>query len=227
MLRERRFVAAGADGTLNWQGRLFWLGVASASFHLAYVMPGGAFLMGVYVFGLFQLLRQKTRFQTMNTGWALSFLVYAPHLSFFWTIVGPAAAALWLVLGFWLGLFLALVRFVRAKVGHGAAALAAPFLWTGLEYFRSELYYLRFSWLNVGYAFAWADGWARFAWLGVYGVGAFLMAVAAGIAQLPPRRGWLVGLGALLMLALLTNLPRRIESQAGGRTLRVAGMQLE
>jgi len=41
MLREKRFVVAGADETLNWQGRLFWLGVASASFHLAYLIPGG------------------------------------------------------------------------------------------------------------------------------------------------------------------------------------------
>src|SRR5258705_832609 len=132
--------------------------------------------MGVYVFGLFQLSRQKTRFQAMNTGWVLTFLVYAPHLSFFWTVFGPAAAALWLVLGFWLGLFLALVRLVRAKVGNGAAALAAPFLWAGLEYFRSELYYLRFSWLNVGYAFAWSAGLAGFAVPGVLGDGAGLVA---------------------------------------------------
>ncbi len=27
-----------------------------------------------------------------------------------------------------------------------------PIIWTGLEYFRSELYYLKFSWLNIGYA---------------------------------------------------------------------------
>ena len=40
MLREKRFVAAAVDGTLNWQGRLFWLGVASASFHLRLASSG-------------------------------------------------------------------------------------------------------------------------------------------------------------------------------------------
>ena len=35
-----------------------------------------------------------------------------------------------------------------------AAALLIPMLWTGLEYFRSGLYYLRFSWFNAGYAFS-------------------------------------------------------------------------
>jgi len=90
---------------------------------------------GVYLFALFQLSRQETRLQVMNTGWALTFL--------------------------------ALVRFVRAKRGEVAAALATPLLWTGLEYFRSELYFLRFSWLNVGYAFAWTETLPLFAWLDV------------------------------------------------------------
>src|SRR5438874_12983597 len=91
--------------SLTWRGRVIWGLVAAISFHLAYLFPPCAFLIGAYLFALLQLSRQATRLQTMNTGWVLAFLIYAPHLAFFAKIFGAAAIALWLVLGFWLGLF--------------------------------------------------------------------------------------------------------------------------
>jgi apolipoprotein N-acyltransferase len=72
---------------------------------------------------------------------------------FFWNIFGPAAVVLWLVLAFWIGLFVAIVCGCNRRWGKAKAAWLIPFVWTGLEYFRSELYYLKFSWLNVGYTF--------------------------------------------------------------------------
>src|SRR2546423_13680675 len=108
---------------LTWRGRILWLLVAAISFHLAYLFPPCAFLIAVYCFALWKLSWQRTRFQAMNTGWALAFLVYAPHLAFFWRIFGPAAIGLWLLLGFWVGLFVALVRLAREKWGHVAAIL--------------------------------------------------------------------------------------------------------
>jgi len=212
---------------LTWRGRIFWLLVGAIGFHVAYLFPACAFLIAVYCFALWKLSWQRSRFQAMNTGWALAFLVYAPHLAFFWRIFGAAAIGLWLLLGFWLGLFLALVRFAREKWGNVVAVLLAPLLWTGLEYFRSELYYFRFSWLNVGYAFSWSSGLPMFAWLGVYGIGFVLMAAAASISRLPARRGLFTGLIALGVLAGLANLPRASSEAPGGRELRVAGMQLE
>ena len=73
---------------------------------------------------------------------------------FFWSIFGAGAVALWLILAFWIGLFVLLAHVALNRLGARRAALLLPFLWTGLEYFRSELYYLRFSWLSVGFAFA-------------------------------------------------------------------------
>jgi apolipoprotein N-acyltransferase len=212
---------------LDKRGRVLWLLVAAASFHLAYLFPPCAFLIAVYLFALWQLTWQRTRLQTMNTGWVLTFLVYAPHLAFFWTIFGAAAIALWLVLGFWLGLFLSLVRFARERWGKRAAVILAPLLWMGLEYFRSELYYLRFSWLDAGYVFSWTNSISAFAWPGVYGIGFLLMAGAAGLSLLPHRRAVVVGMMAVAVLALLTNLPRSATSSDATRNLRIAGMQLE
>jgi hypothetical protein len=62
---------------------------------------------------------------------------------FFWNIFGFGALGLWLVLATWLSVYLVLQRFALLKLGPVLGAVAAPFLWTGVEYFRSELYYLR------------------------------------------------------------------------------------
>ena len=212
---------------LSPRNRVIWVLIAATSFHLAYLFPRGASLISVYLFALWQLSRQRTRLQTMNTGWILTFLIYAPHLAFFWKIFGPAAVALWLVLGFWTGLFLSLARFARERYGTIAAVLLAPFLWTGLEYFRSELYFLRFSWLNAGYAFSWTPVLPEFAWLGVYGIGLVLMALAAGLSLLSHKKASIIGLGALAGLALLTNLPPQTAAKSESPELRVAGIQLE
>jgi apolipoprotein N-acyltransferase len=212
---------------LNARARLAWVLVAAISFHLSYLFPPLAFLIGPYLFALWQLTFQRSRLQAMNTGWVLAFVIYAPHLFFFWRIFGPAAVALWLVLGFWLGLFLALMRFTREKFGNIAAAIFAPVLWMGLEYFRSELYYLRFSWLSAGYAFAWTPTLPSFGWIGVYGIGFVLMAAAAGVSLLPSHRALIAGVVSLSALGLLTNLPRSAPKPMVTRGVRVAGMQME
>src|SRR3954469_9422719 len=113
MLRD---TADDSSKLLSTRSRVIWALVAAGSFHLAYLFRPCAFLIAVYLFALWQLSWQRSRLQTMNTGWLLTFLIYAPHLAFFWKIFGPAAVALWLVLGFWLGLFLSLVRFCRERL---------------------------------------------------------------------------------------------------------------
>ena len=95
---------------------------------------------------------------------------------------GAAALALWLVLAFWVGLFGVLARF--SSFGTRWAVVVIPVLWTGLEYFRSEVYYLRFSWLNAGYAFSNHVQTVPFKLLGVYGLGFLLMLLAATVNYL-------------------------------------------
>jgi apolipoprotein N-acyltransferase len=98
---------------------------------------------------------------------------------FFWNIFSVAAVVLWLVLAFWVGLFTALVCACIKRWGRARAAWLVPILWTGIEYFRSELYYLKFSWLNIGYALpAQAVGFGA-CHLGVYGVGLVVLFAAA------------------------------------------------
>lgn len=215
--------------TLTFKEGLLWSAVALASFHLAYSFASCAFLIAVCLFALLQLSRVRTSRIAFYTGLGVGLSIYGPKLLFFWTVFGPSAIALWLVLAFWLGVFLVLVRFCRERFGERWVMLAAPVVWTGLEYFRSELYYLRFTWLNAGYAFAWSPALPAVKWLGMYGVGCVLMALAAGVFQLRSKPRLLVGLFMLNLLRVATkfDLPFEPHSPTIARTIHVAGVQLE
>lgn len=207
----------------NWA----WASLAIVSFHAAYLAPDWAFLILGYAMGLAGLAlhgKPKTGFRI---GIVLGLAVFAPHLTFFWRIFGPLAIALWLVLAFWIGLFLCLSRLAVERWGRSRVAFLVPFLWIGLEYARSELYYLRFSWLNMGYAFA---AHPRTLWLtmGVYGAGLIAMTLACRVLMLQGKRRLIAALSALFLAALeLGNSNHRSAGRNIGSQLPIAGAQLE
>ncbi|HVU07899.1 MAG TPA: nitrilase-related carbon-nitrogen hydrolase [Verrucomicrobiae bacterium] len=149
--------------------------LAVVCFHLAYTsikFPAlGLFIFG-YAYFLVQLTHQPTIRRAFYFGLATGFLCDAPQLFFFWKIFSVAAIVLWLIAGFWIGLFTAISCGCILRWGKAKTMWLIPIIWTGLEYFRSELYYLKFSWLNVGYALP--IGSAIF---GMYGVGFFVFAI--------------------------------------------------
>lgn len=182
-----------------------------ACFHAAYTPARSgwlAFAIVGYLICLVQLARLRTTRQCFYTGLAVGFACFAPQLECFWRIFGPAAIALWLVLAFWIGLFLALAHGALARLGPKRGALLIPFLWTGLEYFRSELYYLKFSWLNTGYAFA--DLLLPVAFpLGMYGLG-FVALFGATLLSIRPTTpttnfSWQQTLGIMMIIGFLAQ----------------------
>jgi apolipoprotein N-acyltransferase len=205
---------------------------AAAAFHLAYSVPLLSFLIVAFLYCLFELSRAATWRLAFLCGLGAGMLAYAPQLAFFWTIFGPAAIDFWLVLAFWLGVFVALLRAVRLRHGAVAAVVAAPVLWTGLEYFRSELYYLRFSWLDAGYALAMYPQALRFDWFGVYGIGFVGMALVGWFSL--QRHPWLriVAAGLLVASGLFLNGHARLwwarpPGETATRSPYVLGVQLE
>lgn len=201
---------------------------AVAAFHLAYHWQAMALMIAFYLFAMASLLRLGSGRQAFYFGIAIGVGVYAPPLEFFWTIFGPSAIALWLVLAFWHGAFLVLAQKCRVRFGWPAAVLLLPFLWTGIEYFRSEVYHLRFSWLSAGFAFADSTLYSPFRWLGVYGIGFLLMTLVSGIL-LASRFRTLLACGITIITATLLLLqPAQGERASATRqTLRVAGIQME
>jgi apolipoprotein N-acyltransferase len=198
------------------------------AFHLAYTNSSLAFLMTVFFAGLLALSHQERARPAFYLGLITGLVCYAPHLSFFWRIFGPASVALWLVPAFWVALFVALTRTCRIRLGPVWAAVLAPILWTGFEYFRSEVYWLKFSWLNAGYAFSDSPQIYAIAGLGIYGIGFELMGVTSLISILP-RRAALASFSVLIaVLATLTNLSSRHAPHADAmRSVKVAAIQME
>lgn len=202
---------------------------AGVSFQLAYSFPACGFFFAVYLWCLFQLTRLKTARLASYFGLAAGLVTFAPQLYFFWTLFGPAAIALWAICAFWIRMFIVLGRACRRQFGEKWTALLIPFVWTGFEYFRSELYYLRFSWLNAGYVFANTLHWLPMRELGMYGFG-FTIMLLIGLTDLLPRKTSCQALVASLgILAILNNLPapKGVADKTVGNTVAVAGVQME
>ena len=176
------------NSTPVWFDSLMLLALAVGCFHLAYTpsnLPAtGLFILG-YAFGLVKLTDQPSVRRAFYFGLATGFLCAAPQLYFFWTIFSVAAIVLWLVFAFWIGLFTAISCGCIRRWGKPKAMWLIPFIWTGLEYFRSELYYLKFSWLNIGYVF---PHYAITPYLsfGMYGVGFLIFSLAAALSGMKP-----------------------------------------
>jgi apolipoprotein N-acyltransferase len=205
-----------------------WTFVAIGCLHLAYVWNPARPLVAVYLFALVQLgMRERWRL-AFYPGMVVGFCAGMLHLGFLYTIFSYAAVALWLVFAVWIGLFAALARLALRRFGAMRGLLALPFLWIGLEFFRSELYYLRFSWVTPGFAFSnppWETG---FSTLGVYGVGFFIMCLVCGVMLFRGLAGRTTGMVAVI--AALTVLPRfDMEGEAGtaANHVKVAGVQME
>ena len=210
---------------LTLWGRLKWLAVAAGCFHLAYEFALCAPLIIGFLYALFRLAHVPQRRDAMILGWIAGLFIYGPQLAFFWTIFDRAAIALWLVLGTWLSLYLMLQRFALLRLDAPWAGLAAPLLWTGLEYFRSELYYLRFSWLNIGYVFAPFPNTTLLRYAGMYGVGFLLMLLAASVPRWRLRRATFISCG--VALAALAAVAARSGDARHSPEIKVAGVQLE
>lgn len=218
---------------LNWRRAVLLALVATACFHAAYTPAQSgplALLIIGYVACLVQLARLRTTRQSFYAGLLAGLVCFAPQLECFWRIFGPGAIALWLVLALWIALFLALAHLALARLGLKRGALLIPFLWTGLEYFRSELYYLKFSWLNVGYAFA-GFPMTPTSFLGIYGIG---FAVVAVVIVLPGcwrtvlrKLTLLEFIVTVIVVAILAALLLPASSHLPKGNLVVAGAQLE
>jgi apolipoprotein N-acyltransferase len=209
--------------------------LAVAAFHLGFLYAPLWWLVLVWLGCLFELRRTSCGRWAFYSGLAIGLGIYGPQLYFFWTIFGPAAVALWLVLAFWLALFVLLLHGVDRYWGTRWAVALAPVLWLGIEFFRSELYYLRFSWLTAGSFLPpawWPEGLAT---LGVYGLGALFMVAAACLArtaelpgsarQMFRSRPVQVGAAVLLLLWLGSLFVTRAKPKPA--LLPVAGVQLE
>jgi apolipoprotein N-acyltransferase len=207
-----------------------WIIVAATAFHLAYFSSTTAFLVILHLFALLQLSRNSSGRKAFYSGLSVGMLIAVGRLDFFWNIFGGGCVALWLVFAFWIGLFTALARLCRERFGTVWGWVLIPFVWCGLEYFRSELYYLRFSWLSPGYAFATNPSIVPLHQVGTYGVGfllAWIACIAAAVWDKSKTHALFAmcsGAGLVFLLGILGN--RYYETPPLAK-VHVAGVQME
>lgn len=206
---------------LSWFTAILFIVGAVICFHVAYSPPHVRFALIGYLICLCQLSRLPTTRQSFYAGLATGLLCVAPQLTCFWQIFGPAAIVLWIILALWIAAFTGLTHAAFARFGAVWTVVLIPFIWMGLEYFRSELYYLKFSWMNVGYAFN--GDWLQLHYLGMYGIG-FLTALC-GALFLPGRKFAYIGAGLGLLL-VVTGLPPDKPYRTASQ-IHLAGVQME
>ena len=219
---------APCNDSLSWKKSLGWVLAGAVCFNLAYnwvSLPALGWIIFGYALALVQLTRQTSVRRAFYFGLATGYLSFAPQLLFMWHIFGPAAPVLWLVLAFWIGLFTAISCGARRRWGGGANLWLIPMVWTGVEYFRSELYYLKFSWLNLGYALT------PLPVIGMYGRGFLVFALVALLLSkpkgCPTRLVWFgkVIIGVAIFIMALNGI--RLHDRGAGPQLTITGIQLE
>jgi len=222
-------VQNGPAQPLGWTKSFLWLAVAIACFHAAYTslrFPALGLLIFGYAFALVRLTAQPTVRRAFYFGLAAGFFCYGPQLWFFFKIFNVAAVVLWLVLAFWVGLFTAIICGCIRRWGQARAVWLIPVVWTGIEYFRSELYLLKFSGLNVGCALPAMFSGSGLFHLGMYGIGFLVFLTAAVCAwSLAASRRFVIGAAIVIALGLLGGLP--IAHPAARPAPAIVGIQME
>lgn len=212
---------------LTWPKAVLFIAGAVICFHLAY-WPTNFWPVHLAIFGyvicLTQLARMSTSRRAYYAGLITGVLCAGPQLTCFWKIFGPGAVALYYVLGFWIGIFTATSSATLRRFGPRKTAFLIPFVWMGLEYFRSELYYLKFSWMNVGYAFS--GSWLGLHMLGMYGLG-FLAAFAGALFLLLRSYQAAALTVCVLLISVVPVTPTSLSEPKSAHSVRIAGLQME
>jgi apolipoprotein N-acyltransferase len=187
-------------------------------FHLAYELPGLSLLIIGYLAALVGLSQVERPRRAFAWGLLVGYGVVVPQLWFFAGLFKGGAITLWTVLAAWIAAFVLLGHLVCRRWPRWGIWLL-PLLWTGLEYTRSELYYLRFAWLTPGLALE-APTWHGWLAIGQYGFGLGAMILVV-LAMRRPRWAMLAATALALVVAL------RPQPQPAGTPLTIVGVQME
>jgi apolipoprotein N-acyltransferase len=213
-----------APPPLSFPALILAIVVAGAGYAICFGTRFGAPAIFPALCALCLLSRARTSRISFYLGVFAGLAIYVPSLMFFARIFGLSAVHLWFLVSLPIGIFALLLRLARQQFGPIWALCLTPVLWTALEYFRSEIWYLRFAWLLPGQAVAFLPG-IRLLALGVYGLG-FVYVLLAAMAVGPSVRIRAIGILGILVATLLMYLPALPPTPDGG-ALHVAGVQLE
>jgi len=164
-------------------------------------------------------------------GFLLGCVFYGATLRWLFNIFGGAAVALIAILGATLWAFGAAHALAARRFGATRAMLLLPVLWVGVDLFRSELWFFKFSWMQLGFSQVRAPVVLQsVSLLGVYGLTLVIVLVNCLVAVLIVKRGltWGVlaagGVLAAMGLPMSAGVP---PASPGAREVEVGAIQTE
>ena len=162
----------------------------------------------------------------------LAYALYAWTLHWFIFVVNFLALGLWFILALPVALFALLLRWAIEHYGLKAYYWAVPLFWIATEYFRCEVWWLKFGLITPAYTQCnYLPIIQLVSIFGTYGLSALILTTSGIItyALLKPRSTkayWILGVWSLLLINIwwfgtiaLRNVP--------DKDLPVAGVQLE
>jgi apolipoprotein N-acyltransferase len=131
----------------------------------------------------FALFKEIGPRKALNIGFLWGLIFYLASFHWFHNIFGIQGLILIAIISIFPAIFACLVAYIREKHGVFHAAVWAPVFWTGIEYFRSELWPLKFTWMALGYSQHEYLRMIQFAdILGVYGITFYLISINSFLA---------------------------------------------
>lgn len=175
--------------------------------------PYGVWWVGLLAwFPLMWALQGATARVGFRLGLLWGLLTYGATLSWLWTVFGPPAVGLWLILGVFVGFFgLAYGQLTRVKRAALWPGLLAAVLWVGIEYFRGEWFWLRFPWITAGTGL---PPNALTPVIGVYGV-SFVVILGSAWMVTPGVLAKVLGVGTLFGLGSFILGPQLFQQYVG------------
>ena len=185
--------------------------------------PVAGWLVLGYLAFLWQLRRAATARAGFYFGWMVGLCIMVPQTWFVYGIFKHLGILLWLLMSIWLGLLVAMWQAGAHRWGDRIMTVLAPVLMLGVEFFRSEIWPLRFTWDTAGFALP-AVEWKSALWaLGIYGTGALLLGlVIVATSKIRMAAVACIPLGILLIGKLLPS-----GNNSASESLAVAGLQWE
>ena len=198
-----------------------------SSYHI--VSFGGVFtgLLPLFFLGLFKQIEINSGKKAFYWGLANGMLIYSIHLRFFFNIFSTAAIVLWLILALWLALFFAAASHFDKRLSAKLKILAIPALYFSLEFFRSELYMLKFSWGTAGFQTFKNAQFLGVNFTGLYGF-SLLLFVLVSLAMTLKNKLKIAAISTLcLLLTILSAIPQKSQLDNTTNSPLITGIQLE
>ncbi|MCK4532238.1 hypothetical protein KAU39_00500 [bacterium] len=141
--------------------------------------PYGYFMLGFFsLIPLLIVLKGKSILVSFRMGIVFGFITYTISLFWLFLIFNLFSLSLYCILAMFIGIFAILFSLVQKYYNYRFALMVSPVIWMAVEFFRSEQWKLKFSWLSLGstqYSNKYFLMMARY--IGVYGVSAVILCV--------------------------------------------------